>query len=63
MNAGSSFEDMLLRCITNTFGLYYQKDNVIITIEGKPYESGHFKLEPGESYKVKIDDVKEYKRQ
>lgn len=61
MNAGSSFESLILRCITNTFGTYYQKENVIITMEGKPYESGHFILQPGESYKVKTDDVKEFK--
>jgi hypothetical protein len=62
MNAGSSFETMLLKSITNTFGNYYQKNKVIIKVEGKLYESGHFLLKEGESYTVKIDDVQEYKK-
>ena len=52
MNAGTSFESMLLKSITNTFGKYYQKDKVVITIEGKLYESGHIMLKQGEYFKV-----------
>lgn len=60
MNAGSTFESMLIKSITNTFGNYYQKSKVIITVEGKPYESGHFAMKPGEYFTVKTDDVKEF---
>lgn len=60
MNAGTGLEGMLLDSITNTFGVYYQKDRVALTMEGKPYESGHFLLEPGEYFTVKTDNITEY---
>lgn len=56
MNAGSGFELMLLDSIVNTFGNYYLKGKVIITIEGKPYESGHVLMKPGETFTVKSDE-------
>lgn len=52
MNAGANFEGMLLQCITNTFGDYFQKEKVVITIGGRLYESGHFMLEDGEYFSV-----------
>jgi len=61
MNAGSTLETMVLRSITNTIGTYYQKDKVIITIEGKPYESGHFQMKEGEYFTVDTLGVVEYK--
>lgn len=61
MNAGTSLEAMLLKCVVNTFGGYYQKSNVIVLIDGKPYESGHVLMEEGESFKVDIEDVASYK--
>jgi hypothetical protein len=60
MNAGSSLEGMLLQCITNTFGDYYQKDKVIITIDGKLYESGHMMLEPGQYFTVDKSNTVKY---
>ncbi len=61
MNAGTSFEAMLLNSITNTFGDYYMKNKVIITIAGKPYESGHFLMKQGEAFNVKRDGIAQYK--
>lgn len=41
MNAGSGYEAMILQSITNTIGSYYGVDKVYITVDGKPYSSGH----------------------
>jgi hypothetical protein len=57
MNAGSGYEAMILQCITNTLGNYYNTDQVYITIEGKPYESGHIVMKKGETFKVNYDNV------
>lgn len=48
MNAGSSYEEMIIHSIVNTFGEYYEADKVEITIEKKPYTSGHIEFEKGE---------------
>jgi hypothetical protein len=48
MNAGSSKEGMLLDCVADTLGGYYQTDKVQITIDGGPYESGHFLFNTGD---------------
>lgn len=61
MNAGSGFEGMLIKSIVNTFGSYFQKEKVIITLEGKPYESGHIVMKTGEFFKVETGDTVEYK--
>lgn len=61
MNAGTSLESMLLESVTNTFGNYFQKSKVILTIDGKPYESGHILMKQGEYMKVTKDNVAEYK--
>lgn len=61
MNAGTGFEYMLLQSIVNTFGDYYGKDKVVITLEGKPYESGHILKETGEYFTVEKDKAVEYK--
>lgn len=54
MNAGSGYEAMLLECIADTFGGYYQAQKVGITLEGKPYSSGHIIIAPGE-YLLTVD--------
>ncbi len=43
---GSDFESQMLQCIVNTVGQYYQADRVVITVEGGPYETGHYFLGP-----------------
>ena len=55
MNAGAAYEAMIIRCIANTFGGYYNAESVILTVEGKPYESGHIKMEKGQSIPVKLE--------
>ena len=60
-NAGVGFESMLLHCIANTFGDYYNVDKVVITVDDKLYESGHFMLKPGEYLSVDTKNISQYK--
>jgi hypothetical protein len=57
MNAGAGYEVMILDCITNTLGDYYGVDKVYITVENKPYSSGHILMEKGEYFKVNTKDA------
>jgi hypothetical protein len=52
MNAGAGFESLILKSIANTLGTYYGVQNIFLTIDGKPYESGHILLEEGEPLTV-----------
>ncbi len=61
MNMGSSQEQEMLKCIVNTLGTFYHTEQVYISIQGKPYESGHFGLKEGESFTVDLDGVEEFK--
>lgn len=61
MNAGALFEAMILQSIANTFGQYYNAQNVYLTIDNKPYESGHIYMKKGEYLKVKVEDEIEIK--
>ena len=56
MNAGASFETMILQSIANTFGNYYHVDSVILTVEGKPYESGHVVMKQDQAIPVKREE-------
>lgn len=51
MSAGAYYETMLLTSLVNTFGSYYGRDKVILTIDGNNYSSGHIYLEKGEFLK------------
>lgn len=62
MNAGSSFETEILKSIVNTMGIFYDVDKVYITVEGKPYESGHYGINKDEYFEVDIDGIKEFNR-
>lgn len=55
MNAGSDYEGLILQAITNTLGKYYGVDRVYITVEDKPYTSGHIEMKKGETFKVATD--------
>lgn len=55
MNAGTSYESMIINSIVNTIGDYFLVDKVIITVEGKPYSSGHVLMKEGEYFKVTKD--------
>lgn len=52
LNVGASYEQMVLQAITNTLGEYYGVNKVYITLEGKPYSSGHIILSKGEAFTV-----------
>ena len=54
MNAGASYENMILQSITNTFGNYYGVEKVYITVEGSPYASGHYLMKKGEFFTVDL---------
>ncbi len=56
-NTGAGFEQLLLQSIANTFGMYYSAEEIYLTIDGKPYESGHILLKKGETIKVNLDQV------
>jgi hypothetical protein len=58
MNAGAGYEALILQSIANTLGDYYGVNEVYITIDGNPYESGHILLKKGETFKVNYDKVK-----
>lgn len=57
MNAGAGFETLILQCIVNTLGQYYGVNQVYITVDGKPYESGHILMKEGEPFWVNLDQV------
>ncbi len=58
MNAGSSFEAVIISCVVNTVGHAYGVEKVMISLDGRPYESGHIALGPGEFFGVNDDGVK-----
>ncbi len=57
MNVGAGYEQLILQGIANTFGMYYGTDKVSLTVEGKPYESGHILMTKGETISVSMDNV------
>lgn len=61
MNAGSSYENLILQSITNTIGLYYGVDKVHITVEGNPYASGHFAMKKSHFFTVNLSNSVELK--
>lgn len=54
-NLGSGVESSSLQAIANTFGYNLGVNNVIIKVNGKPYQSGHIDMKEGESFKVNYD--------
>lgn len=59
MNAGAGYEGLILQSIANTLGIYYGADRVYITVDTKPYESGHILMEKGETLRVDLSNVAE----
>lgn len=57
MNAGAGYELLILQSVTNTLGTYFGTSKVLITLEGKPYESGHVLMNEGEVFEVNMDKV------
>lgn len=60
-NLGSGSESSTINAICNTFGSYFNVDNVIITLDGQPYSSGHILMAEGEAFKVNLDNSIELK--
>lgn len=56
-NMGSTLEHGRLRGIVNTIGKFYNMNKISISIEGMPYESGHFMLRQGEYFSVNLEDI------
>ncbi|MFC4798394.1 GerMN domain-containing protein [Neobacillus sp. GCM10023253] len=61
MSAGAAYEEMLLQSVVNTLGQYYQTAKVYLTIDNKPYESGHISMKKGEYFKVQTQNTIEMK--
>lgn len=61
MNAGSTLETEILKSITNTLGRFYDVERVFISIEGDPYESGHYAFIYDEYLTVDTEGIEEYK--
>jgi len=54
MNAGSGYEALLLSSIVKTYGENLGSSGVILNVEGKGYESGHFVF--GKDEVLKVDE-------
>lgn len=61
LNVGSSYEAAVLKSIVNTIGKFYDTEEVYISMDGRPYESGHIAIQEGETFKVDMENVKEFK--
>lgn len=61
INAGGGYESMILQSIANTFGHYYNAEEVIITIDKKPYESGHLSMKEDQSVTVDFENAVEFR--
>ncbi|MDZ7835143.1 MAG: GerMN domain-containing protein [Alkalibacterium sp.] len=57
MNAGAGVEALILQGIVNTIGDYYGVEEVLLTLDEEPYESGHLSFEEGETLSVDYTDV------
>ncbi len=60
-NAGSSLEIELIKSIVNTLGEFYDTDRVYLSIEGAPFESGHYGSTENEVFQVDTQGIEEYK--
>lgn len=57
MNAGAGYESLILQSLANTLGDYYGADKIMLTVDGKTYESGHILLEKFEPIEVNYDSI------
>ncbi|AOT71593.1 GerMN domain-containing protein [Geosporobacter ferrireducens] len=60
MNVGAYGEGQILDAIVNTFGTNYNVRKVMIRVDGKPYQSGHFEMREGEYFTVSPEKAKRY---
>lgn len=62
MNAGIFLEGQILTSIANTFGSYFNVNDVFIRKAGKTYESGHVYLEEDEPLNPRIEEAAPYNK-
>ena len=55
MGLGGGVEINFLQAIVNTLGYNYKADKVLITLDGKPYNSGHITMKKDEAFSVNYD--------
>ena len=60
MNAGASYEGMILESLADTLGRYFQTDKIQLTVDGGPYESGHFLFKDGDYLPFAPGDAVQY---
>lgn len=59
MNAGALYESMILTSIANTFAQYMGAEEVLLTLDGNLYASGHLELMEGETIKTDFSNTQE----
>ncbi|MBC8589218.1 GerMN domain-containing protein [Paratissierella segnis] len=57
---GTALESEVLKSIVNTFGKFYDSERVYISVNGVPYESGHFAMESEEGFLVDTEGIEEF---
>lgn len=57
---GTALESEILKCIVNTFGKFYDSERVYISVNGIPYESGHFAMESEEGFLVDTEGIEKF---
>ncbi len=57
MDAAADYEPVILQCIADTLGSYYNSGSVILTIDGKPYQSKNIHMEEGQTIPVKLEGI------
>jgi hypothetical protein len=58
-DAVPDYEVLILQCIADTLGYYFNSDRVILTVEGKPYQSKQVNMTEGQAIPVKLDGITE----
>jgi hypothetical protein len=61
MNAGSSLEYLVISCLSNTLGDYYNKQLFNITVEGNIYSSGHMQIDATDYFQITKNNILPYK--
>jgi hypothetical protein len=59
LDAVSEYETLILQCIGDTLGYYFNSERVILTVEGKPYQSKQITMTEGQAIPVKLNGITE----
>ena len=62
MNAGTAFETLMMQSLVNTIGGYYYTNEVFLTVENKPYSTGHIQMKKGEPFIVNTKNSQELQK-